>query len=70
VSLPVPSPTTELPWFAQPSGGAPGWLGTTSTGYGTQASRDVHLHVNGQFYGSPAELARVLAPELARIGAA
>jgi hypothetical protein len=67
--VPVPQ-TTELPWFAQPGSGAPGWLGTTSSGYGTTTSRDVHLHVNGQFYGSPAELARVLQPELARLGAA
>jgi hypothetical protein len=37
---------------------------------GHDDGRDVRLHVNGQFYGSPAELARVLAPELARIGVA
>jgi hypothetical protein len=35
---------------------------------GGPVGRDVHIHINGQFYGSPAELARVLKPELARIG--
>jgi hypothetical protein len=64
VSLPVPTtPTSELPWFAQPSPSQPGWYDPTA---GT-ASRDVHLHVNGQFYGSAADLARVLKPELARL---
>jgi hypothetical protein len=67
VSLPVPqTPTSELPWFAQASPSQPGWYGTTA---GT-ASRDVHLHVNGQMYGSAADLARILKPELARIGSA
>jgi len=42
----------------------PGGYGATSL---SPAGSVTDVYLNGQFYGSPADLARVLKPELARL---